>query len=93
MWVPNTFAQEGLKDWSKTENLKAALDFSESSEMWKAARPGCSLKVLIWNAVQSEVVHCLFHLNVTSKFAIFVCLYIFCTALLISILLRDIIGS
>ena len=26
-------------DWGEIENLKAALDFSGSSEMWKAVRP------------------------------------------------------
>ena len=48
-WVKNS---KTLEDWGETENLKAALDFSGGTEMWKAVRPGCSLDVPIWNAAQ-----------------------------------------
>ena len=41
-----------LRGLGRDRESEARLDFSGSSEIWKAVRPGCSLKVLIWNAPQ-----------------------------------------
>ena len=41
-----------LQDCDETGNLKAVLDFSGGSEMWKAVRPGCSLNMPIWKGEQ-----------------------------------------
>ena len=50
-------------------------------------RPGCSINVPIWNATRAEAVCFLFYLHVVPF--LFVCI-IFCTALLINILICNI---
>ena len=82
-----------LEDWGETGNLKAALDFSGGSEIWKAMRPGCSLNMPIGMLDRSEAEDACFICTWPANSPFLFAFITFCTALLINISTCNILRS